>query len=380
MNRRFRSVSLKNLIKRFGTVVAVNDLSLEIAAGEFLTLLGPSGSGKTTLLRIILGIETLDSGTILVNGDPIDRLPIHRRNIGMVFQNYALFPHMTVAENLAFPLKMRHLQKDEIAQRLEAGLQQVRLDGYGNRYARQLSGGQQQRVAMARALVARPDLLLMDEPLGALDKQLREDMQQEVRELHQSTTVTMVYVTHDQGEAMTMSDRIAVLNHGKLEQVGTPKDLYENPRNSFVAGFLGNANLLSGRIESSAGNSRHRVVTNSGMKLLGISGEERNGGPSPTPGDEVQVLLRPEKISVLPLEANAPPTRPEAAESERPQGQIRDVIYMGSMLAYRVTLEGNQEIRVHVAESENTSERDAMKAGDRVLLSWDDNDSKILTL
>ncbi|MYI14676.1 MAG: ABC transporter ATP-binding protein, partial [Acidimicrobiaceae bacterium] len=223
-------------------------MSLEIQAGEFFTLLGPSGSGKSTLLNLVLGALRPDEGEILVGGEPITSVPIHKRNIGMVFQNYALFPHMTVFKNIAFPLGIRRMAKAEIKQRVEEVLDLVQLSGFENRYPSQVSGGQQQRIATARAIAAEPPLILMDEPLGALDVKLRVEMQEQLRLLHRSLGVTVIYVTHDQDEAMTLSDRIAVMRDGRIEQVGTPREVYEQPANSFVASFLGDANLIAARV------------------------------------------------------------------------------------------------------------------------------------
>src|SRR5436190_258014 len=238
------SVSLTDLEKSYDRVAAVAGISLDIRSGEFLTLLGPSGSGKTTTLMMIAGFEVPSAGDIAIDGQSVVAMPPYRRNIGMVFQNYALFPHLSVAENIGFPLKQRGVAKAERAKLVAEALELVHLPGYGARYPRQLSGGQQQRVAVARAVVFKPRLLLMDEPLGALDKQLRENLQLEMRRLHADLGITFIYVTHDQEEALTMSDRIAVMNDGKVAQVGSPEDLYDRPSNRFVAGFIGESNFL----------------------------------------------------------------------------------------------------------------------------------------
>jgi putative spermidine/putrescine transport system ATP-binding protein len=231
-----------------GVSLVVKQLDLDIARGEFLTLLGPSGSGKTTCLMMLAGFETATSGQIYLDGRPINDVPPYRRDIGMVFQNYALFPHMTVGENLAFPLEVRKLAKAEIEARVARALEMVRLGAFAQRRPAQLSGGQQQRVALARALVFEPKLVLMDEPLGALDKQLRESMQYEIKHLHERLGITVVYVTHDQGEALTMSDRVAVFNEGRIQQLAAPAQLYEAPANAFVARFIGENNRLQGRV------------------------------------------------------------------------------------------------------------------------------------
>src|SRR5580765_3590322 len=236
-----------------GVTRVVDELDLDIECGEFLTLLGPSGSGKTTTLMMLAGFETPTSGEILLDGKPLSRMPPYRRQIGMVFQNYALFPHMTVAENIGFPLSVRGVARDEMTRRVERALDMVQLGAFGSRRPSQLSGGQQQRIAVARALVFEPKLVLMDEPLGALDKQLREQLQLEIRRLHQRLGVTMVYVTHDQAEALTMSDRIAVFHRGKIQQLDRPAQLYEAPVNAFVARFIGENNRFDGSLQSVAG-------------------------------------------------------------------------------------------------------------------------------
>lgn len=241
---RGQSVEIRTLTKRFGSVVALDSVSLEIRAGEFMALLGPSGSGKTTILMSVAGFERADSGQILIGGRAIDHLPPHRRGIGMVFQRYALFPHMTVAENLAYSLRRRGVPRADIARRVEETLALVRLEGYGGRGVDQLSGGQQQRVAIARALIFRPAVLLMDEPMSALDKKLREHMQMELRLLHRELGATIMLVTHDQEEALSMADRVALLHEGRLRQVGTPAELYRRPADAFVAGFIGRTNFL----------------------------------------------------------------------------------------------------------------------------------------
>src|SRR6476620_752385 len=232
-----------------GETLVVKNLNLDIAKGEFLTMLGPSGSGKTTTLMMLAGFEPATHGEIYLKDQPINNVPPHKRGIGMVFQNYALFPHMSINENLAFPLQVRNVPKPEIEERVAKVLKMVELPAFGNRRPAQLSGGQQQRIAVARALVFEPDLVLMDEPLGALDKQLREQMQYEIKHLHDRLQITVVYVTHDQSEALTMSDRIAVFNDGMIQQLSKPDELYERPRNSFVAQFIGENNRLKGTVE-----------------------------------------------------------------------------------------------------------------------------------
>jgi putative spermidine/putrescine transport system ATP-binding protein/mannopine transport system ATP-binding protein len=244
------SIRIRRLEKRYGPVVAANGIDLDVAAGEFLALLGPSGSGKTTILMSVAGFEFPTSGTITVGDQEITYLPANKRNLGMVFQNYTLFPHMSVLDNVAFPLKMRGVAMAERRSRAEEALATVRLAGYGDRKPSQLSGGQQQRVALARAIVYRPRVLLMDEPLSALDKNLREDMQLEIKRLHADLGITVIFVTHDQSEALTMADRVAVLKDGEIQQIGAPRDLYERPANRFTAGFIGEMDFLDVTVEA----------------------------------------------------------------------------------------------------------------------------------
>ena len=253
-----------------GETLVVKDLNLSIGQGEFLTMLGPSGSGKTTCLMMLAGFETATHGEILLGGKPINNIPPHKRGIGMVFQNYALFPHMTVGENLAFPLEVRRKGKDEVRKKVERALDMVQMGEFAGRRPAQLSGGQQQRIALARALVFEPELVLMDEPLGALDKQLREHMQFEIKHLHERLGVTVVYVTHDQSEALTMSDRIAVFNDGRIQQLASPAALYEEPENSFVAQFIGENNRLRGKVLSVEG-GRAQVKLDGGPEVSALA-------------------------------------------------------------------------------------------------------------
>src|SRR5499433_3593764 len=277
-----------------GETLVVKDLNLSIRAGEFLTLLGPSGSGKTTTLMMLAGFEVPTNGRIDLDGRPIDNVPPHKRNIGMVFQNYALFPHMTVAENLAFPLEVRRISKAEIEAKIKRALDMVKLSGFARRRPGQLSGGQQQRVALARALVFEPKLVLMDEPLGALDKQLREHMQLELKHIHRNLGVTVVYVTHDQSEALTMSDRIAVFNDGEIQQLATPDDLYEKPQNSFVAQFIGENNRLSGVVtEMNGSHCRVKIGEAGEIKALPVS--------ISNVGAKTTLSLRPERVRINPV-------------------------------------------------------------------------------
>jgi spermidine/putrescine ABC transporter ATP-binding subunit len=281
-------VSLLDLEKRFDDVGAVRGLSLEIGSGEFLTLLGPSGSGKTTTLMMIAGFETPTDGDIAIDGRSVISLPPHRRNIGMVFQNYALFPHLTVADNIAFPLKQRGMKRADRMRLVVESLAMMRLPGYEARYPRQLSGGQQQRIALARAIVFQPRLLLMDEPLGALDKQLRESLQLEMRRLHAELGITFIYVTHDQEEALTMSDRIAVMNEGRIVQLGRPEDLYDRPANRFVASFIGESNFLPGEVRGMEGDIVVAACAGTTLRALTTA-------PQPA-GTQVTLTTRPERM------------------------------------------------------------------------------------
>ncbi len=287
------SLTISGLAKRYGDVVALAPTDLDVSEGEFLTLLGPSGSGKTTLLSLIAGLIHPDQGELRISGADVTFRPPYERDIGMVFQNYALFPHMTIEENIAFPLKMRKVDAAEARRRAAEALEMVRLPQVGRRFPRELSGGQQQRIALARCLVYRPSIILMDEPLGALDKKLRDQMQLEIKRIHREMRTTIVYVTHDQEEAMTMSDRICLMNDGAIEQLGTPDDLYFRPRTLFVADFLGESNLLPGKVDA---------VSNSDLSVL-LDGSEvtasatGNGGGF-TVGQNIRLLVRPQNLSV----------------------------------------------------------------------------------
>ena len=287
------NLDIQKVKKVYGGVTAVDEASLTVQRGEFLTLLGPSGSGKTTLLMMIAGFVQPDSGSIFLNAQPIGHLPPERRNFGMVFQGYALFPHLTVFENVAFPLKVRNRSRHEIEQKVRATLELVQLSSQAERLPRQISGGQQQRVALARAMVFTPHLLLLDEPLSALDKMLRAELQEELKRLHQRVGLTFIYVTHDQDEALSMSDRVAVMRDGKLIQCGSPTELYEEPKTTFVANFLGKSNFLRGRVESHAEGS-FVFSTGSARFVQATPNEAR-----PSIGSSVAVALRPEKIAVM---------------------------------------------------------------------------------
>jgi putative spermidine/putrescine transport system ATP-binding protein len=320
-----------------GQTIVVRSLDLDIRRGEFLSLLGPSGSGKTTCLMMLAGFESPTAGEILLAGQPITRTPPHKRNFGMVFQNYALFPHLTIADNVAYPLTVRKVPKAEIALRVAKALAMVQLTGRDQRYPSQLSGGQQQRVALARALVFGPQLVLMDEPLGALDKQLREHMQIELKDLHRQIGVTFVYVTHDQGEALTMSDRVAVFNDGEIQQIDAVERLYETPSNRFVAGFVGDSSVLAGQVGTAQGaNSGDTpgVTPGAGCELV-LPGGERLAGINVNgamPGAAVVASVRPERIEAL--------FTPPANRANTLQATVNDVIYFGDHLRLRCALAG----------------------------------------
>ena len=313
-----------------GENLIVRDLNIDVRRGEFLTLLGPSGSGKTTCLMMLAGFETPTGGEIRLAGRVINSVPPHKRNIGMVFQNYALFPHMTVRENLRFPLAIRRLPAAEIDGKVARALDMVRLGGFGDRYPQQMSGGQQQRVALARALVFDPELVLMDEPLGALDKQLREHMQIELKHIHQELGVTIVFVTHDQGEALTLSDRIAVFNHGVIQQIDDPMALYEKPANDFVANFIGENNALDGCVESVHGETC-QVRLDNGSRV------QASCGAPVKRGDRAVLSVRPECVQLNVQSLGC---------ANRLGGYVREVIYLGDHLRVRVELAGRRELIV----------------------------------
>ena len=292
-------LAISGLSKRYGSVTALAPIDLEVAEGEFLTLLGPSGSGKTTLLSLIAGLSVPDAGRLHINGRDATFAAPHERDIGMVFQNYALFPHMTVAENIAFPLTMRRVDKATAARRAMEALELVHLPQVAGRYPKELSGGQQQRIALARCLVYKPSIVLMDEPLGALDKKLRDHMQLEIKRIHRDTGATIVYVTHDQEEAMTMSDRICLMNSGTIEQLGTPSDLYFAPKTLFVADFIGESNLLRGRV-SEVNGPEVEVTLGDGATRVAAIAHARVAS-----GDAVRVMVRPQNIVLAAHGTNA---------------------------------------------------------------------------
>ena len=341
-----------------GKVLVVKDLNLDISEGEFITMLGPSGSGKTTCLMMLAGFETPTNGEIYLDGNAISNIPPHKRGIGMVFQNYALFPHMTVYENLAFPLKVRKIPKDEIDKKVDKALSMVSLGGYEARMPGQLSGGQQQRVAVARALVFDPAVVLMDEPLGALDKNLRESMQYEIKHIHESIGVTVVYVTHDQGEALTMSNRIAVFNDGKVQQLSSPDELYEAPVNSFVAKFIGENNTFGGEVLD---------ISKEKCKIKLDNGGEIFANPISvkSKGDKTTVSLRPERALI----------NPDGKMDNNHKGKIEEVIYHGDHTRVRLNLLGNNEFILKVP---NSSANLDIKLGNEINIGWNSADARAL--
>lgn len=345
-------VSFKNVQKTYdGETLVVKNLNLDIEEGEFLTMLGPSGSGKTTCLMMLAGFETATHGEILLQGKPINRIPPERRNIGMVFQSYALFPHKSVAENLAFPLKVRKMAKDEIARKVKRALNMVNMEKFANRMPGQLSGGQQQRIAVARALVFEPALVLMDEPLGALDKQLREQMQYEIKQIHEQSGLTVVYVTHDQSEAMTMSDRIAVFNNGIIQQLAPPPALYERPENAFVARFIGESNELTGTV-SVMDKERCTVKLASGQSI------KASIGPTIRETGSASISLRPERVAVGDLAKHCDNVF---------QGGVKDLIYYGDHLRVVMQVCGQNDFIVKLP---NDGAARQLRVGDSVHIGW----------
>jgi putative spermidine/putrescine transport system ATP-binding protein len=342
--------------RHYGSVTAVDRVSLDVPRGQFLTLLGPSGSGKTTLLMIIAGFVEPTAGDVLVDGARITPLPPERRNFGMVFQGYALFPHLSVFDNVAFPLKVRRVPRADATERIRGALDLVQLTRLADRYPRQLSGGQQQRVALARALVFTPDVLLLDEPLSALDKKLRAELQWELKQIHQRVGTTFIYVTHDQEEALSMSDQIAIIRDGRIVQAGHPRRLYERPATRFVADFLGKSNFISGRIVALEGD---RVV----YEVAGCRYVQADGGTARRVGDEIVVALRPEKVELG--GAARPGDRPNAIE-----GRIAAWNYHGTTFHVLVETDALGEIMVTAPAWRSRVEPEV---GRRVHLAWDDD-------
>ena len=339
-----------------GEVLVVKDLNLNISKGEFVTMLGPSGSGKTTCLMMLAGFETATHGEIRLDGKPINNIPPHKRGIGMVFQNYALFPHMSVGENLSFPLEVRGLDKSQRELKVKNALDMVQMNEFIGRRPAQLSGGQQQRIALARSLVFEPELVLMDEPLGALDKQLREHMQYEIKHIHERLGVTVVYVTHDQSEALTMSDRVAVFEDGRIQQLATPADLYERPENSFVAQFIGENNRLNALI-TDVQNDLVTTKTEDGTQLIA---KRVNCGDV---GSYATLSIRPERVSVGIKGENTT------------KAKVLELIYLGDHIRCRMSVEKDNEFIVKVPNSSNHTH---LEVGEETIVSWTSEDCRAL--
>ncbi|BBE35347.1 ABC transporter ATP-binding protein [Sphingosinicella microcystinivorans] len=355
-------ISIQNITKRFGAVAAVDNVSLDIMPGEFFVLLGPSGCGKTTLLRMIAGFEVPTEGRIIIDGQDMAHVPPNKRPVNMVFQSYAVFPHMTVTENVGYGLRIARVPSSEIKSRVEEALALVKLDGFGARRPDQLSGGQRQRVALARSLVMRPKVLLLDEPLSALDAKLRAAMQFELADLQEQVGITFVTVTHDQDEALSMAGRIAVINRGLVAQLATPSDLYEFPTNRFVADFIGSVNLFDGRLVV---DEPDRAVVDSPE----IGRIYLNHGVTGPHDANIHVALRPEKIAMIP-EAKGKPSAPECPEGDNiAHGQIRGMSYLGDITIYEVKLDSGRVIRVSRPNLSRYDQED-FTWDDKVWLSW----------
>ena len=356
-------VQIESLTKYFGEVRAVNDISLLIEDGVFLTLLGPSGSGKTTTLMMIAGFEYPSSGDIKVDGNSIVSTPPYRRNIGMVFQNYALFPHLSVYDNIAFPLKMRKIGKSKIKKMVQSVLELVELPGMEERYPNQLSGGQQQRIALARAMVFDPPLLLMDEPLGALDKKLREHMQLEIKNIQERVGKTIVYVTHDQSEALTMSDKIAVMNEGSIEQIGSPEEVYEKPRNRFVADFIGESNFFKATVLEKEGPDEAKV------KFGSDSIWHIGNAAAAQVGKRVTIAVRPEKLFFV----GAGDQNGDHMNTLR--GKVEEAIYIGEIIRYRIGLPNEDPFYL---KQQTISHYRSFKRDEQVTIGWMKHDGILL--
>ena len=352
------AVRLAGITKRFGDFVAVDDLNLDIYEGEFFSLLGPSGCGKTTTLRMIAGFEEPTEGGISVAGEEVQGVPPYRRPVNTVFQSYAIFPHLNVFDNVAFGLRRAKVPKDEVASRVADACEMVQLAGFEKRKPGMLSGGQQQRVALARALVNRPKVLLLDEPLGALDLKLRKEMQLELKSLQEEVGITFVYVTHDQEEALTMSDRIAVMNEGKVQQLAGPTTLYETPANRFVAGFIGQTNVFSGTVEAADGD-KVTLRSREGLRVEAVARE----GISPKEGEEVHAAVRPEKV------------RFGGSGDNVSTAEVKQVVYLGASTQYIVGLEGGGRL---VLYQQNAFDAAGPSEGDGVTVAWDAQNCLVL--
>ncbi len=343
-------IQIDGLSKVYGNFTALEPTRLEVQRGEFLTLLGPSGSGKTTLLQMVSGLTPPSSGRMLIDGEDWTDRPVHDRNMGLVFQHYALFPHMTVAENVAFPLRMRKVAATEIRERVDDVLRKVQLDSFAHRFPKELSGGQQQRVALARCFVFRPEIILMDEPLGALDKALRETMQLEIRRLHREFDTTLIYVTHDQEEALVMSDRICVMNHARVEQIGTPHQIYSDPQTIFAATFIGHSNLIRGRLTGQDGHGMATIYTAAGTFAGRFAHSDAHEA-------EYALIVRPEQV------------RLGAAGGEgfnELRATLRDIVYIGSDNRLLLTLSDGTEFSVRLSPADSAG----LGIGEEITVHW----------
>ena len=367
------SVELRNVTKRFGDVVAVNDLSLVIPEGEFFSLLGPSGCGKTTTLRLIGGLETPDDGEILISGEVVNDCPAYERSSNIVFQNYALFPHLTVEDNIAFGLRLksRRTPEPEVKELVAQALELVHLEGFGARRPDQLSGGQQQRIALTRALVLRPKVLLLDEPLGALDRKLRKAMQMELRRIQHEVNITFIYVTHDQEEAMSMSDRVAVMRNGDFEQIGSPQEIFQTPRTRFVADFMGASNIFSGRVTAvstdttrSARAQTVQIETENGFAIISRSDQEVSSGVP------VMFSIRPEAVQVFPKDW-------DWQGDNKFDGKIIEKVYLGDVTELEVAVAENNSITSRIQS--RIDQEFGFKEGDPVLIGWNAEDCNLLS-
>jgi spermidine/putrescine transport system ATP-binding protein len=365
-------VRIDKVTKRFGEITAVDAMDLSVHSGEFYSFLGPSGCGKTTTLRMIAGFEQPTAGEIYLAGAPVAGVPPYHRNVNTVFQNYALFPHMNVARNVGYGLRQRKVTKAEEARRVGEALELVRLGGYEKRNTWELSGGQQQRVALARALVNHPTVLLLDEPLGALDLKLRKEMQLELKALQDEVGITFIYVTHDQEEALTMSDMIVVMNHGRIQQQGTPAELYERPVNRFVANFIGVSNPIEAKVlEHDPASGRALVESENGLRLTGTITDE---GARPSAGTPVHVAVRPERIRV---EAASSASAP-ATGWTRIEGRIRQGTYLGDQTEFRVATDVVGEVVARRQNAGGNESSAGVGPGDAVVLRWEDSANLIL--
>jgi spermidine/putrescine transport system ATP-binding protein len=355
------AISFESVSKSFGKVRAVRDVSFEIQEGEFFSLLGPSGCGKTTSLRIIGGFEQPDEGRILLRGADVTTVPPNRRNVNMVFQHYALFPHMSIEDNVAFGLKLKKVGKGEQRERLQQMMSVVQLEGYEKRKPAQMSGGQQQRVALARALVNRPAALLLDEPLGALDVKLRKTMQLELKRIQSELGTTFVYVTHDQEEALAMSDRIGVMNDGIVEQIGPPREIYEHPTTAFVADFIGSLNALDFRVDDVEGDRLVSRVSPTEQLVVAASNGHRQG-------ETLKLAVRPERVRIDPAD------RPAPEDGSRLEGVLADVVYLGSLTQFHVDTKLGRVVSYRMNE-EGAS---GLESGRNVVLTWPPHGSSVL--